>query len=206
MCIFPSKKKIILVGWDGDLISELKNFNIKIEGYTSNSKKNSPYKYLGSIKNINNLKKDVGILIPDSDIELKYDVYKKFKNQIVSFISKNSVVPNFKNIGLGSIIQSNVFISENSTIGKCVKINVGCQIHHDSTIGNFSIFGPKVTILGNCKIGKKTFIGSGSIVRNKIKIADNSFIAMGSVVLKDTLKNKKYFGNPAKIYKNINNL
>ena len=39
MCIFPRKKKIILIGWDGDLISELKSFNIKIEGYTSNSKK-----------------------------------------------------------------------------------------------------------------------------------------------------------------------
>ena len=50
----------------------------------------------------------------DSDIKLKKFVYKKYKKQVCSFISKKAIVPNLMNIGLGAIIQSNVFLSDNS--------------------------------------------------------------------------------------------
>jgi len=198
MIIYPKKyKKIILIGWDYDLINELRSNNIFIHGYTSDKKKTDTYKYLGSIKNIKSIDKKIGMLIPDSDIELKSYVFKKFKSQVCTFKSRYSIIPNLKKIGIGSIIQSNVFVSENSLIGKCVKINVGSQIHHDTIIGDFSILGPRVTILGNSIIGQKTFIGAGAIIKNKIKIAEKSFIGMGSVVVNDTKKGT-YFGNPAK--------
>tara|TARA_B100002052_G_C15715791_1_gene521741 strand:+ start:68 stop:676 length:609 start_codon:yes stop_codon:yes gene_type:complete len=201
MLINPKKfKKVILVGWDYDLVHELNKNKIRIIGYTSNSKKNEKFDYLGSIKNLKKLNTNVGLLLTDSDIKLKKLVYKKYKKQICTFISKKAIVPNLKNLGLGAIIQSNVFLSDNSKIGLCVKVNVGSQIHHDSTVGDFSILGPKVVILGNNEIGKECFIGSGSIIKNKLKIANNSFIGMGSVVTKNTLKNKKYFGNPARIF------
>ena len=45
------------------------------------------------------------------------------------------------------------------------------------------------------------------ILPNKFKkIILVGFVGMGSVVIKNTLKNKKYFGNPAKIYKKNFNL
>ena len=47
---------------------------------------------------------------------------KKFRDNVCSFFSRNAIIPNKKNIGLGSIVQAKVFLSYNSIIGKCVKI------------------------------------------------------------------------------------
>ena len=190
-------KKIIIVGWDADLISEIKSRKIKVIGYTSNSKKNSEYKFLGSIKNFKSLDKHIGILLADSNVNLREFVFNKFQNHLFTFISKKSIVPDKSNIGIGCIIQSKVFISENAKINRCVKINVGSQIHHDVIIDDFSVLSPKTVVLGNTNVGKKTFIGASSVLRNKIKIADETFIGMGSVVVKGTKKGL-YIGNPAK--------
>ena len=73
MILEPKKfKKVILVGLDLDLVSELKKNKILIEGYTSaNPKKNSNLEYLGSIYDSIKIKKSTGILLADSDINLK---------------------------------------------------------------------------------------------------------------------------------------
>jgi carbonic anhydrase/acetyltransferase-like protein (isoleucine patch superfamily) len=183
MVIYPKKfKKVILVGLDLDLVSELKKNNIKIRGYTSNAKKKCSYKFFGSIKNLKIIERNTGLLLCDHDLELKKFVYKKYKDILCTFVSKKAIVSNLKNIGKGSIIQSNVFLSENTKIGKCVKINVGTQLHHDVAVGDFSIFGPGCIVLGNTIIGKNCFIGSSSVIRNKIKVQSGAFIRMGSVV------------------------
>ena len=59
MIIEPKRfKKVIFVGLDLDLVTELKKNKITIEGYTSaNPKKNAGLKYLGSIYDLKKLKK-----------------------------------------------------------------------------------------------------------------------------------------------------
>ena len=203
MILEPTKfKKVLLVGLDVDLVGELRQNKISIEGYTSNkSKTNCNLKYLGNIYNFKQIKKDVGILLTDSDIKIKHFVFKKFKKNLCTFFSKYSQIPVRKNIGIGSIIQANVFLSENAKIGDCVKVNVGCQIHHDVEIGDYSILGPNCVVLGDSKISKNCFIGSSSTIRNKIFVASNTFLKMGSVLLKSTIKDGVYFGYPAKYQK-----
>ena len=203
MILEPKKfKKVLLVGLDVDLVGELKQNKILIEGYTSNKPKiNCNLKYLGNIYNFKKIKKDIGILLTDSDIKIKHFVFKKFKKNLCTFFSKYSQIPVRKNIGKGSIIQANVFLSENAKIGDCVKVNVGCQIHHDVEIGNYSILAPNVVVLGDSKIEKNCFIGSSSTIRNKIIVASNTFLKMGSVLTKSTINDSVYFGYPAKYKK-----
>ena len=203
MILKPTRfKKVLLVGLDIDLVGELKKNKILIEGYTSNKlKKNCNLKYLGNIYDFKKIKKSTGIILADSDFKIKHFVYKKFRNNLCTFVSKFSVVPVKKNIGIGSIIQANVFLSENIKIGKCVKVNVGCQIHHDVEIGDYTILGPKSVVLGDTKIEKNCFIGSLACVRNKITVSSNTFLGMGSTLTKSTEKNSVYFGSPAKYQK-----
>tara|TARA_Y100000768_G_scaffold379720_1_gene355831 strand:+ start:4205 stop:4831 length:627 start_codon:yes stop_codon:yes gene_type:complete len=208
MIIEPKRfKKVIFVGLDLDLITELKKNKIIIEGYTSaNPKKNAGLKYLGSIYDLKKIKKSTGILLTDSDIKLKHFVFKKFKKNLCTFFSKLSFLPYKKKIGIGSIIQANVFISENVKIGNCVKINVGSQIHHDVNIDDYCILAPKSVVLGDTKIEKNCFIGSSSTIRNKIVVASGTFLKMGSNLTKSTKKNSVYFGNPAKYVKKNENI
>lgn len=204
MIIFPKRfKEIILIGFDYDLVNELNINKIKIIGYTSKTKKDVPYKFLGSVSNLKNLDKSFGLLITTDDIELREFAFTNFQEQICTFVSFLSFVSKNMKIGLGSILQANTFVSDNTKIGRCVKINVGSQIHHDSVVGDFSVLGPKVVILGNSIVKKKCFIGSGAIIRNKISLAQGTFIGMGSVVTKNTEKNKIYYGNPAKLINNL---
>lgn len=207
MKIFINQKKfnkVLLIGLDLDLVDELEENKIKIIGYTSNIKRDCKYNFFGCIKkNSGVFKPDIGFLLCDSDISLKNFVFNKFKENLLTYVSKKAIVTNYKNIGLGSIIQANTFLSNNVVLGKCVKLNVGCQIHHDVKIGDFSILGPGCIILGNSIIGKNSFIGASSVIRNKLNISANSYIGMGSVVVSNTKKNKIYCGNPAKIKKEL---
>jgi acetyltransferase-like isoleucine patch superfamily enzyme len=194
MTIYPNKfNKIIMVGWDYDLYYDLlKIKKLSIVGYTSKKiypKQQVPFKYLGSIVDIKEINKNIGLLLVTEDIKLRRLTFRKFKKNLVTFISSSATV-NKKNVQMGSVVYPNVFISFNSMIGYCAKIHLGSQIHHDCSVGDFSIVNPKTVILGNTIIGKNCYIGSNSVIRNKFKIKDNSFIKMGSVV-KNYLSIKK---------------
>ena len=56
-----------------------------------------------------------------------------------------------------------------------------------------------VNIGGHCQIKEGVSLGTGVNLLPNIKISSNTKIGIGSVVLKNIVKQGSYFGNPAKL-------
>jgi sugar O-acyltransferase (sialic acid O-acetyltransferase NeuD family) len=167
-------------------------------------------------------------LIPFEDIEKFYDskehfvfvslgyshmnndrtrLYLEAKNKgykIASYISSKAFV--WRNVKVGE----HCFIFEDNTIQPFVEIgdNVimwsGNHIGHHTKIDNNCFLSSHVVISGFCKVGKNCFFGVNSTIANGLSIEDFCIIGAGSNVIKDTIPNKVYIGNPAKEWKNTN--
>jgi len=77
-------------------------------------------------------------------------------------------------------------ISSQVYIGSGMKIGKNCMITGKTYFGGSSILEDNV------------YVGPGSTIRNGIKLFKNSFIGMGSVVVKDVSESSTVIGNPAK--------
>ncbi|EOZ2160178.1 acetyltransferase [Campylobacter coli] len=130
-----------------------------------------------------------------------YQEIKKLGYKCATYVSSKAFV--WHNVQIGE----NCFILENNTLQPFVKIedNVtlwsGNHIGHQSIIKNNVFISSHVVISGFCEIGENTFMGVNSCIADGVKIAKDNFIALGSVINKDTEENKIYRGNPAEASK-----
>jgi len=194
------KKKVILIGTEEDIIFELDNSDYKILGYFGNKKKHT-LKYLGKFNDIDKyLKKNsqVKICIAMGPLDIRKNLFKKYRNKLLTYISKKSIVSRLAKIEQGAFIQNSCFIGNHVQIGVACKINVGAKIHHNSIIGSHTDIAPSSTILGNVKIGSYCYLGAGTIVREKVKISNNVMTGINSAVVKNLTKSGLYVGIPAK--------
>lgn len=131
-------------------------------------------------------------------------IFQEVKNmgyKCASYISSKAFVWNNVEIG------ENCFVLENNTLQPFVKIgnNVtlwsGNHIGHQSVVKDNVFISSHVVISGFCEIGENTFIGVNSCIADNIKVAKDNFIALGSVVNKNTEEDKIYRGNPAEASK-----
>ncbi|WP_244907954.1 acetyltransferase [Helicobacter pullorum] len=131
-------------------------------------------------------------------------VYKEVKDlgyKCASYISSKAFV--WCNVKIGE----NCFILENNTLQPYVSVadNVtlwsGNHIGHQSVIKENVFISSHVVVSGFCEIGKNTFMGVNSCVADNVKIAKDNFIALGSVINKNTEEDKIYRGNPAEASK-----
>jgi acetyltransferase-like isoleucine patch superfamily enzyme len=60
-----------------------------------------------------------------------------------------------------------------------------------------------VRISGEIVIGDTNFFGARSLVLQGLKIGNNTRIGTGSIIMRNTKNGMTYFGNPAKIIKDI---
>jgi sugar O-acyltransferase (sialic acid O-acetyltransferase NeuD family) len=152
-----------------------------------------------------NIKKKF-LLIGISDVKIRKrisQIIKKDKLKLFSLFSKQSIIFEKKNIGVGSSISPFVTITSNVNIGKFFHINLYSYVEHDCNIGNFVTFAPGVKCNGNVIIEDNVFVGSGVIIKNglpnkKIIIGRNSVIGAGAVITKNVPPNSIIVGNPAK--------
>ncbi len=100
-------------------------------------------------------------------------------------------------IGVGSIIYPGFGMTVDVKIGQCVLL-LDCVLGHDVEIGDYSTISTKANLLGGVKVGQSVFIGANAVIAPHGVIEDNSFIGVGSVVLKKVRTGKKVFGNPAR--------
>lgn len=108
----------------------------------------------------------------------------------------------------GVIIGKNVEIGANSCIdrgtlddtiiGDNVKIDNLVHIAHNVIIENNVTVIANSMIAGSTKIGKNTHISPSSSILNKLNIGPDSYVGIGSVVLRDIENSEKVFGNPAR--------
>lgn len=115
-----------------------------------------------------------------------------------TFIHPSAQIYTEHMVGEGSVICPNVVISSNVKIRKHVIVNYNCTIGHDTEIGNFSTINPNTSVAGNCKIEDSVFLGSSSAIKEKVNIVSKTTVGMGSVVVKNILKNGIYVGVPSR--------
>jgi len=132
---------------------------------------------------------------------IRQSLYKQTKNKgytIASYVSSNAFVWHNVIIGENCFVFENNTLQPNVVIGNNVTIWSGNHIGHRTNVMDNCFISSHVVVSGFCEIGCNTFIGVNASFADNIKVADNNFIAMGSVVTKNTSENSVYRGNPAK--------
>ena len=147
---------------------------------------------------------DYNFFIPLYDNKLrkeKTQEVKKYGYDLISYVSSKAIV--FSSIG------ENCFIMENNTIQPFVSVgnNIimwsGNHIGHHSKINDNVFFSSHVVLSGHCNVESYSWFGVNSTIRNNIKIAEGTFVAMSSSIVSDTEPYKKYMGNPARAYGDV---
>lgn len=109
----------------------------------------------------------------------------------------------------GCYIGKNVFISdgvlicnslfEDTTyIGDGTKFDNMIHIAHNTVIGKNCVITAGVVFCGSVTVEDNVWIAPNSTLLNKITLGENSFVGLGSVVIRDVEPNDRVCGNPAK--------
>lgn len=116
--------------------------------------------------------------------------YNKFV-QLGDIIIEDNV-----SIGCNSSIMKGML--ESTIIGQGTKIANNVNIGHSVVIGKNCYISSGVTIGGACIIEDNCWIAIGTTINDHVCIKQNSKIGTGSVIIKDTIQNGFYLGNPAR--------
>lgn len=121
-------------------------------------------------------------------------------------------------IGDYAIVGTGVIVENSVSIGQRTKIQSGSYITAYTTIEDNCFIAPMVTttndnfmgrteerfkLMKGANIKRGARVGGGSILLPGVNIAEESFIAAGAVVTKDTQPEKMYKGIPASFFRNV---
>lgn len=159
-------------------------------------------KILGGIEILNKWEEPLSVIMAIGNPLILEKVVNKIQNQNIKFpniIAPDVLFYDLNNVilGKGNLIGFKCSISCNTRFGDFNLLNTDVIIGHDSTIGNFNMFNPSVRISGEISIGNANFFGVCSIVLQQKKIGNNTTIATNSVIMRNTVDNCMYIGNPA---------
>jgi sugar O-acyltransferase (sialic acid O-acetyltransferase NeuD family) len=157
---------------------------------------------LGNIDTLNRWGEPLSVVVAIGDPIILEKVVNKVDNPLIDFpnIIASGVQmldPNSLMMGKGNIIGFGSIISCSVRMGNFNLYNSDSIIGHDTLIGNFNIFNPSVRISGEVTIGNNNFFGVCSVVLQRKKIGNYTTITANSVVMRNTLDNCSYYGNPA---------
>lgn len=115
-------------------------------------------------------------------------------------IGRNVTVENFVTIGHHTKIQSNSYITAHSTLEDHVFIAPCVTTTNDNFMGRTEARFDKIR---GAIIKRGARVGGASIILPGITIAEETFVAAGALVTKDTTEKTLVKGIPAKIVKNV---
>jgi sugar O-acyltransferase (sialic acid O-acetyltransferase NeuD family) len=139
-----------------------------------------------------------------SEVELNrvrrrlYDGVKAAGFDCVSCVSSRTFILRTAEIGENVFIQENAAVEHGARVGDNVFLGSGVCVGHGSVLEDDCYVGPHVTICGGCTVGRGSFLGANSCIAHCLALAEESIIAAGAVVLRDTKPRQLYAGNPAR--------
>lgn len=140
-----------------------------------------------------------------SGVVIGTDGFGYFKSDAVEHVR----VPHFGGVMIGDNVEigANTCIDKgtlsDTKIGNNVKINNLCHIAHNVVIEENVLISASATIAGSAHIKKNVNIAPSAVIRNQLSVGENSFIGMGSVVVKDVPDSVVVAGVPAKTIKKL---
>lgn len=143
-------------------------------------------------------------LAPLQDNHLRMEKAKEIKDKgysLISYVSTKATV--FSSVGENCFILEDNTIQPFVTIGNNVIMWSGNHIGHHSTIKDNVFFSSHVVLSGHCVVEQFCWLGVNSTIKDHVTLAEGTFIAMSSMVTKDTTPYTKYMGVPAKEYEKI---
>ena len=204
-----NKKKIIIFGLGGGsrdilgLINDINEFEDQweIEGFVGKYDEMKGSTIEGyKIISFNDLQvSDRFYAIPSvTDPLLKNKIYvnqiKKLGYKLPVLIHPKTYISKDFTPNPGLIIFSAVRLSYNVKVGKLVWIDSNCNIGHNVKVGDNTSIMPMSLVLGG--VGKNCVIGAGSLIHQKVNIGNNSFVGIGTTVIKDIPNNSKVINFP----------
>jgi len=115
-------------------------------------------------------------------------------------------------IGCGAVLENDV------VVGDYAKIQTGAYLTAHTVVGEGAFIAPMVvTANDNCmgrteerfvkiqgpKIGKNARVGAGAVILPGVMVAEETFVAAGALVTRDTLPETVVAGCPARLIRNV---
>lgn len=138
----------------------------------------------------------MGIADPHAKARL-VPILKEKGAHFTSFIHPGVSLGRNNTIGEGVVIYGGMGMTVNVSIGDFTTLQA-CYLGHDVTIGKYSTISSFCNIMGYVNIEERVFLGSNVAVKPKTIIHKDSYVCMGSVVIKDVGEYTKVIGNPAR--------
>jgi len=158
---------------------------------------------IGNADDLNAVDKSLAIAIAIGSPKTVKAVREKIVNKNIEF--PNIIAPDFGyakegtyKMGEGNIISGGCSMSVNTRIGNFNVLNGSIVMGHDAILGDYNSFMPATRISGNVVIGDCNFVGMMCGILQGVKIGNNTRIAAGSIVMRNTKDGYLYMGNPAK--------
>ena len=112
--------------------------------------------------------------------------------------------PQIGGLEIGNEVELGTFVTvdrgalSNTRIGNYSKIDSYCKIAHNSIIGENVVIAGCTSIGGSNTIDDNVWIAPHVSTKEWVQIGSNSFIGIGSVIIRNVKPGSKMFGNPAK--------
>ncbi len=158
---------------------------------------------LGGMQELNTWTSSLALVIAIGSPTVIKNIKSRISNINITF--PNLIAPDVKfydmstvKIGQGNIIFPRCLISCNINIENFNIINNLSTIGHDVIIGSYNTIMPAVRISGNVSLGDCNLVGVASIILQTLTIGHNTIIGAGSVVIRNTINESTYVGNPAR--------
>jgi sugar O-acyltransferase (sialic acid O-acetyltransferase NeuD family) len=165
-------------------------------------------KVLGGMNKLNTYSQGLSVVMAIASPAILEKLTQKITNPNISF--PNIIAPNVLffdkgsiKVGQGNVIGFGGRISCDVTLGNFNLLNGCVSLGHDVSLGDYNMLQPEVRISGETIIGDTNFFGARSLVLQGLKIGNNTRIGTGSIIMRNTKNGMTYFGNPAKIIKDI---